>query len=425
METTARRILRGNVLWLSVVSLLNDTASEMIYPLLPSFLLTTLGATPAFLGVIEGVAESTASLLKLATGWVSDRARRRKPFVFWGYTVATVARPLIAIATAPWHILAIRFADRMGKGARSAPRDALLAASIEPEFRGRAFGLHQAADHAGAVLGPLLAALLLYLLPGRFRLVFALAVLPGIVSLFVIAFRVQEHAAPAAPAAPTTAPAAARAPRRNIFEAFRDPVLLRYLFVLMIFTLGNATDAFLLLRARDLGVALAALPLLWCVHNVSKMVFNVIGGGLSDRFGPRRAIIAGWLFYAATYAGFAYATSQWQIWGLFLFYGLFYGLTEAPEKALVTSLAPADRRGSAFGAYHFSIGIAALPASVIFGVLWTRYGAFTAFITGAALALAAAIALPFALRGVSPDSSVGGSGGASGGIPIPVAPVVA
>jgi MFS family permease len=390
-DSSRTRILRGNVLWLSVVSLLNDAASEMIYPLLPFFLLTTLGAGPAFLGVIEGVAESTASFLKLASGWVSDRARRRKPFVFWGYTVATVARPLIAIASAPWHVLAIRFADRMGKGARSAPRDALLAASIEPRYRGRAFGIHQAADHAGAVIGPLLAAALLYYLPGRFRLVFALAIIPGLVSLAVVALFVQESAAPNLPVGETAAVPG------SIFESFRDPLLLKYLGVLMIFTLGNATDAFLLLRARDLGVALAALPLLWCVHNVSKMVWNVIGGGLSDRFGPRRSIIAGWIVYAATYAGFAYSTSQWHIWALFMVYGLFYGLTEAPEKALITAFAPPDRRGAAFGAYHFAIGIAALPASIMFGAIWARFGAQTAFMTGAALSLLAALSLPFVL----------------------------
>jgi MFS family permease len=410
-----RKILRGNVLWLSVVALLNDTASEMIYPLLPFFLLTTLGAGPAFLGVIEGVAESASSLLKLASGWFSDRARSRKPLVFWGYTVATVMRPLIALATAPWHILVIRLSDRLGKGVRAAPRDALLAAAVEPEYRGRAFGLHQAADHAGAVIGPLLAAALLYYLPGRFRLVFALAVIPGIVSLIVIAARVKEYAPPpvaTAPAGANSANASAGAntvnaaagantvqpARPSLFQSFRDPVLVKYLAVLMVFTLGNATDAFLLLRARDLGVALAALPLLWCVHNVSKMVWNVVGGSLSDRIGPRRAIIAGWLVYAATYAGFAVASAQWHIWALFGIYGLFYGLTEAPEKALITKLAPAELRGSAFGAYHFAIGIAALPASVIFGVIWARMGGHAAFLYGAALSLVAALALPFVLQ---------------------------
>jgi MFS family permease len=237
----------------------------------------------------------------------------------------------------------------------------------------------------------LLAAALRYYLPGRFSLVFELAIIPGLVSLAVVALFVQESAAPDLPVGGTAAVPG------SIFESFRDPVLLKYLGVLMIFTLGNATDAFLLLRARDLGVALAALPLLWCVHNVSKMVWNVIGGGLSDRFGPRRSIIAGWIVYAATYAGFAYSTSQWHIWALFMVYGLFYGLTEAPEKALITAFAPPDRRGAAFGAYHFAIGIAALPASIMFGAIWARFGAQTAFMTGAALSLLAALSLPFVL----------------------------
>jgi predicted MFS family arabinose efflux permease len=227
-------------------------------------------------------------------------------------------------------------------------------------------------------------------MPGRFRLVFALAVIPGIVSLVVIAARVIEYAPP---------PSAGDAPvRPSLFASFRDPVLVKYLAVLMVFTLGNATDAFLLLRARDLGVALAALPLLWCVHNVSKMVWNVVGGTLSDRFGPRRSIIVGWLVYAATYTGFAVATAQWHIWALFGVYGLFYGLTEAPEKALVTKLAPPELRGSAFGAYHFAVGIAALPASVIFGIIWARMGGHAAFLYGAALSLVAALCLPFALQ---------------------------
>ncbi len=395
MRTSTRTILRGNVLWLSVVSFLNDAASEMIYPLLPFFLLTTLGAGPALLGVIEGVAESTASFLKLASGWFSDRVRRRKPLILWGYGLASFARPMIAVAAAPWHVLVIRFVDRVGKGVRSAPRDALLAASVDPALRGRAFSLHMAADHAGAVVGPLVAAALLYFMPGEYRMVFALALIPGVISLFVIASRVTDI--PVEADGPTRVAVPASEPG-SIFESFRDPSMLRYLVVVMIFTLGNATDAFLLLRARDLGIAVAALPLLWSVHHVSKMVWNVVGGEISDRFGPKRAIVAGWLFYAATYVGFALADAPWHVWGLFLFYGLFYGLTEGPAKALVTALAPPARRGAAFGAFHFSIGMTALPASVLFGIVWARYGASAAFLMGAALAFTAALALPFALR---------------------------
>ena len=400
---TLRALLGGNVLWLSLVSLLNDTASEMIYPLLPFFLIGTLGASPAFLGLVEGIAESTSSFVKLASGWFSDRFARRKPFVVTGYGVASAARPLIALASAPWHVLAIRFTDRLGKGVRSAPRDALLAESVPPEVRGRAFGVHRAADHAGAFLGPVLATLLLVLLARDLRAVFALAAIPGALAVGLLVWKVREDgrqqgSSSATPPEPAATPPSTAAPQSGppedtaaieIRGAFR-----RYLVVLALFTLGNATDAFLLLRAGDLGVPLEAVPLLWGVHHVSKSVWSVPGGALADRVGPRAAILAGWLLYAATYAGFAAATAAWHAWALFAVYGLFYGLTEAPEKALVAMLAPAGRRGAAFGAFHFTIGLTALPASVLFGALWARYGPTVAFLTGAALALAAAALLP-------------------------------
>jgi len=403
-----RVVLRGNVLWLGVVSLLNDAASEMIYPLLPYFLVGTLGATPALLGLIEGVAESAASFLKLGSGWLSDRVRRRKPLLFWGYTLATVTRPLIGVAAAPWHVLGLRFVDRLGKGVRSAPRDALLAESVPPERRGLAFGFHRAADHTGAVLGPLLASAVLLLLPGQYRLVFLLALIPGVLSLLALAVRVRDVPArtPAPPPPTPMPPPTESAPGllARLRAGYRGQ-LGGFLLVLLVFTLGNATDAFLLLRAQALGVPLAAIPLLWGAHHMSKAMWNLAGGAINDRFGARRAISAGWLCYALTYAGFAYASSAWHAWALFLFYGLFYGLTEAPEKALVARLAPAHRRGSAFGAYHFTIGIAALPASVIFGAVWGSYGARPALLLGGALALLAALLLLLLVREPSTDST--------------------
>lgn len=377
------RIVHGNVLWLGIVSLLTDLSSEMIYPLLPFFLTTTLGAGPAFLGIVEGIAEATASLLKLASGWFSDRIGRRKPLVLIGYGLASVARPLIALATAPWHVLVIRFADRVGKGIRSAPRDVLLTDAIDPANRGAAFGFHRSADHAGAVLGPLLAAGLLLIAPANYRLVFAIAAVPAALSVLVLWLRVRESRSVAAE---KTRPA---------FEGFAVlPRELRvFLLVLVLFTLGNATDAFLLLRAQQLGVPLTLIPALWAALHVSKMIWSMPGGMLADRFGARRAIIAGWLLYACVYAAFAQASAAWHVWVIFSFYGLFYGLTEAPEKALVALLSTQANRGAAFGAYHFAIGVAALPASVIFGVLWQRLGAATALWTGAGLAVFAAACL--------------------------------
>ncbi len=405
-----RRLATGNVLWLSVASFLNDASSEMIFPLLPVFLVGTLGAGPAFLGLIEGIAETTAAFVKLAGGWLSDRVRRRRALVGWGYGVAAVTRPLMAAAAVPWHVLGIRFADRVGKGVRTAPRDALLAESVGRDFRGRAFGLHRAADHAGAILGPVLATGILLLWPGEIRLVFLLAVLPAAAAVAAVLVRVREiPPGPATREPPGTADPAGEGGGRDPGAAgpaesgagttpLRSRRFLGYLAVLVLFTLGNASDAFLLLRARELGVAVALVPILWAALHVSKMLWNVVGGAVADRFGPAPAIAVGWLVYAATYAGFAVARDAWHAWALFLAYGLFYGLTEPTEKALVAALAPSSLRARAFGAYHFAIGLAALPSSVIFGAVWGVWGAAPAFWLGAGLALAAAAMLPLALR---------------------------
>jgi len=392
-----RSLLGGNVLWLSLVSLLNDTASEMIYPLLPLFLLNVLGASTITLGAVEGAAESASSLLKLASGWISDRTRRRKPLVIAGYGIAAVVRPLIALVSAAWQVLPVRLADRVGKGVRSAPRDALLVESVPAELRGRAFGLHRAADHAGAVLGPLLGFALLTLLTGNYRAVFALALVPGILAVIVVLVFVRERA-PDPPQPRETASEAATGAAPAAQAPIMHGTFARFLIVLVLFTLGNASDAFLLVRADDLGVSITLVPILWGVHHVSKMLWSVPGGALADRVGPRPAIIMGWVVYALIYAGFAFATETWHVWALFIGYGLFYGLTEAPEKALVAALAPAERRGAAFGAYHAAIGMAALPASVLFGAIWARWSAPAAFLTGAALALVASLLLALLVR---------------------------
>lgn len=382
-------LLRGNVLWLSVVSFLNDAASEMIYPLLPLFLTGSLGVGAAFVGAVEGAAESLSSLLKLASGWAADRFGRRHALVVWGYGIAALGRPLIAVASVAWQVLAVRLADRVGKGLRSAPRDAILAESVSDARRGEAFGIHRAADHAGAVVGPLLATGILLLVPGDVRLVFALALVPGLLTVAVAAWKVGDPRPLAPPKAAQPAP--------EVRLSGLGPRFPRLLAVLALFALGNASDAFLLLRAQQLGVSTALIPLLWGVLHVSKSFWSVVGGRLSDRTGARGAIAAGWAVYALVYAGFALAGAAWQAWVLFSVYGLFYGLTEAPEKALVAALAPEGARGRAFGAYHFTVGIVALPASLLFGMLWDAFGAATAFYAGAGLAAAAAVLLPLAL----------------------------
>jgi len=378
---------------LGLVSLLTDASSEMIYPLLPSFLTGVLGAGPAFVGLVEGLAESVASLLKLASGRISDRMRRRKPLIVGGYTLSSLARPLVAAATAPWHVLVVRIADRIGKGVRGAPRDALLAQVTPREDLGRAYGFHRAMDHAGAVVGPLIASALL-LLHLDLRTVFALAALPALASVLVLVFAVQEVPSAAAVGRPSAPPKAEETPGPN--PAPRG--LGRLLAVIGLFTLGNSSDAFLLLRAQDAGVALPLIPILWTAHHVVKSTASTAGGALSDRVGRRAAIAAGWVLYALAYAGLALASSPWQVWALFVVYGLHHALTEGPERALVAEMAAGEARGRAFGLYYALTGALLLPASLITGALWQRLSPAAALLTGAAIALVAAIALLAVVR---------------------------
>jgi MFS family permease len=373
--------LPRTVVMLGLVSLLTDASSEMIYPLLPLFLATTLGAGPTFIGLIEGVAESTASVLKLASGWWSDRLGRRKAIVVAGYTLSACARPLVALAGAGWHVLAVRFTDRVGKGLRSAPRDALLAASTPPGAWGKAFGFHRAMDHTGAIIGPLLAAGLLAWGLTDLRVLFALAAIPGFLAVAVLIFAVREE--------PSVVPSsAATQPARLSFAPF-SPRFKSVLAVITLFTLGNSSDAFLLLKAHAVGISAAWIPLLWILLHVTKAVSATPAGALSDRVGRPRLMVAGWLIYAAVYAGFGLAESAWQIWGLFAIYGLFFGLTEGVEKAYVADLAPAEHRGTAYGLYHAAVGAAALPASLLMGLVWERVSPAAAFGLGAGLALLA------------------------------------
>lgn len=380
--------LPRNVVALSLVSLLNDASSEIIYPLLPLFITSALGASVAFVGLIEGVAESTSSLLKLPAGWFSDRLRRRKGIVAAGYTIASLIRPVLALATAAWQVLVLRFIDRVGKGVRSAPRDAMIADSTPAESRGLAFGFHRAMDHAGAIVGSLLGAWLVVAFQNDYRKVFWVASVPALAAVLVLLFVVREtRREPAAPAR-TTMPPAISFNLSGFTRSFKE-----YLGLLFLFTLSNSSDAFLLLRAKDRGVAAAAIPLLWAVLHVSKSASSIIGGGLSDRFGRKRLIVGGWLLYAAIYFGFAFATTQLEMWALFAIYGLYFGMTEGTEKALVADLVTPEQRGTAFGLYNFVIGIGALPASLLLGWAWQSFGAEAALAASAVVSLVAAALL--------------------------------
>jgi MFS family permease len=370
---------------LGAASLLTDLSSEMIYPLLPLFLDGVLGASALALGVIEGVAETTSALLKMASGWWADRLRRRKPLVVLGYGLSGFLRPLIGLAGSWPVVAALRFGDRVGKGLRGAPRDALIADVTPEDRRGAAYGLHRAMDHAGAVGGPLVAAALLSLAGFSLREVFLLAALPAAAVVLVLLLGVRERPR-SLPA--EVAPRAAGGSWRELGGGFH-----RFLLAQVVFTLGNSTDAFLLLALSGAGVPPAWVALLWSLHHVVKMVSTYLGGGLSDRAGRRPLVLGGWAVYGLVYLGFAASPPPALLVALFLAYGIYFGLTEPVEKAWVVELAPARLRGTALGLYHGAIGLGALPASLLFGALWWTLGAPAAFLTGAGLALAAALLL--------------------------------
>jgi len=382
---TSLRTLPRTVVALGFVSFFTDLSSEMIYPLLPAFLVTVLGAGALALGTIEGIAESTAAVLKVFSGRWADRMQRRKPLVVSGYGISGFARPLIGLVGAWPAVVVLRFTDRIGKGIRSSPRDALIA-DVTPQARlGAAYGWHRAMDHAGAVAGPLVAAGLL-LIPGiGLRQVFLLAAVPAVIVMLVLVYVVKE---------PADRPVAAGEPP-SLIEGWRatDSSFRRLLFAVIIFTLGNSTDAFLLLRLTDIGFAPAWVAVLWSLHHVVKLVANLYGGQLSDRVSRRGLIGTGWVLYAGIYLGFGLTTDTTTLVILFMVYGIYFGLTEPVERAWVAALAPAEARGGAFGFYHGSVGLTALPASLLFGVLYSALGPAAAFGTGAALAIIATLLL--------------------------------
>jgi MFS family permease len=383
------RNLSQTVFALSLVSFLNDTSSEIIYPLLPAFLALSLGASPFAIGLIEGIAESVASILKLFSGYLSDKFHNRKLPVFAGYALAAIVRPLLSFVTSWPQVLAVRTTDRIGKGIRGAPRDALLAATVPEQARGLAFGFNRAADHLGAVVGPVLAFLLLTYLAAdpktpttrEYQQVFLFASIPVAIGLFVIVFFVREEKKPL--------PETGAVPIKFSIREF-DPNYKRFLAVIALFTLSNSTDAFLLLRAEQTGIAPAMLPLLWMVLHFSKVLSSIYGGDISDRVGRKALILTGWVIYAAVYAGFAFATEAWQAWVLFIVYGFYFGFTEGVEKALVADLVTEEKRGTAFGFYNLAYGITVFPASLIFGMVWTRFGAPSAFLMSAVISVIAA-----------------------------------
>jgi MFS family permease len=357
--------LGRTVFALGWVSLLTDLSSEMIFPVvLPLFLREVLKASYGFIGLIEGVADSTASLLRVISGWVSDLARSRKPLVALGYGLSTVVKPILYLVRQPWHALVLRFGDRVGKGIRSAPRDALIASAVDPKIRGRAFGFHRAMDTLGAVGGPLLALLLLRLLaPGgkehAYRMIFLIAGIPAALAVLAIFIGVHERAPAAAPAG------AVRLSLSGFGRRFR-----LFLIVAAVFSIGNSSDIFLVLRARHLGMDAATLLLVYVIFNIVSALLSTPAGVLSDRIGRGRVLVIGYLVFAGVYLGFALVQTMAAVWALFLVYGVYSAATEGIQRAFAADLSPAHLRGTGLGIYHTVTGVALLPASVIAGLLW-------------------------------------------------------
>lgn len=368
------------------VSFFTDTASEMVYPLLPLFLTRVLGGSAMSLGVIEGVAEGANSILKIVSGWLTDRSGEPKKLVLGGYSLSGAVRPLIALVTSWPQVVALRFVDRLGKGIRTSPRDAMLARFAPDQHRGRVYGFHRGMDHAGAVAGPLIAAAYLYFHPEAYRSLFMWTLVPGIIVVFLILKVPNEKSGARGARGEGRVNGGAtgiKLPRRFYLA----------MAIILLFALGNASDAFILLRLTDLGVQPVWIPLLWSALHVVKMSSSVIGGALSDRFGRRTLIGAGYLWYAVIYAAFAWTTTPGLTIAVFLAYGLYFGLTEGVEKAWVADMAPATGRGLAFGIYNAALGVGGLAASLIFGAIWTRVSPHAAFLTGASLALTASVLL--------------------------------
>ncbi len=403
-QTGWKSILKGNVLYLGLTSLFTDMSSEMVYPLLPLFIagLVPAGSAVIYIGLMEGVAESTASLLKLVSGYISDRLSRRKALTTLGYFISTICRLFMAFSQTGLQVVFFRFLDRIGKGIRTSPRDALLSMSTPPEHRGVAFSFHRAMDHLGAVTGPILSIIVLYFLlnenflpfmesaPERanlfsLRVLFILSVIPGIIAVFVLFFLLKEVST--LPDNATTADTTSAKNTRSLPKIFY-----LYLVSVFVFALGNSSDLFLVFYGSEkfhygpLGVIFA-----WVLLHISKVLFSFPGGRLSDKFGRSRLILTGWSIYTFVYLGMGFIQTSTPFWILLTIYGAYYGFTEGVEKALVADLVPSELRGSAYGLYHSLVGISALPASLVFGIFWGLLGPATAFIIGASLSALAMI----------------------------------
>lgn len=385
--------LSRNVLAMGVVSFLNDLSSDMIFPFIPFFLTSVLGAPVVFVGLVEGIADATASIVKIASGWLSDRMRVRKRFVVFGYSFSALAKPLLALAATPWHVLGVRLLDRVGKGVRDAPRDALISFSASKDQIGRAFGFHRGADTLGAALGPVLAFLLLPFIDNDIRTLFFLSFIASFCAVIILIVFVREvrdgRESPVSQAEQAAVPSS-DARTHLTFKGFRVSFLI-FLAAATILALGRSSEAFLILRAQGIGVALTLLPIIYFVYSITFAVCSTPAGILSDKIGHRNTFMIGILVFSGVYVLFARVSSPAAIWGLFALYGVFSALTEGVGRAIVADLVEEKMRAVAYGIYNACTGIALLPASVIFGLLWEYAGPSASFYYGAALGMIALV----------------------------------
>jgi len=368
-----------NVFVLGLVSFFNDMASEMIYPLVPIFLTSILGAPVAVVGLVEGIVESTASILKVISGWLSDKWRKRKPFVVLGYSFSAVSKILLSLAYSWPFVLVARFIDRFGKGTRTSARDALIAESSENSVRGRSFGFHRALDTLGAVVGPLLALLAIHFLDNKFRLIFFLAFIPAFIGILLLLFFVKEKGKEVNSSSPF------RFNWHNLDSSFKI-----FLLISFIFALGNSSDAFLILRAQNLGLSVILVVLAYVLFNFTYAIFSTPAGIISDKIGPEKVLLVGFLLFSAVYLFFGLAHSSLLLWFLFPIYGIYMALTEGVGKAYISNLVPEEKSGTAFGIYQTTIGLCTFFASLIAGLLWTYIGVGAPFILGSSMAVISA-----------------------------------
>jgi MFS family permease len=408
MEQDDRRKVFGfsrNVFFLGVVSFLTDVSSDMIFTLVPLFLLNVLRVGTPVIGLIEGIAEGTASLLKVLSGWLSDRLGRRKGLAVFGYSISTLAKPFLYFATTWGAVAAVRFADRVGKGIRTSPRDALVADCAPPEEMGKSFGLHRAMDTLGAVAGLSVAALVVYVVQkggleltrDAFQTVVLVGIVPAVLAVLVLLFFVRERGKGAdsgrVSCSANGQPSGAVQTKKGFDLRFK-----LFLAMVVVFTLGNSSDAFLILRAQDLDFSVPQILLLFVAFNLVYALVALPAGLVSDRLGRKGVIVVGWSIYALTYLGLAVASAAWHVWLLFALYGLYYGVAEGVSRAFVCDLVPEDRRGTAYGLYHTAVGLSLLPASLIAGWLWHLIGPEAPFFFGAAMAGVAAVGFLLLVR---------------------------